>query len=340
MFSYKTRNFTTIENRHYNFTPDKDGRYSFEVKEGEVITLPLWDLGQLDLSPSITDLGKVDKKFCDYLRLNFSDEILSAALNDFRRGDMMTWEYIPYENGFYFALSKAISLYRPYLVSHPVKEYKGNGWERTVDKLCVGIICKSPYDFWSGKLLKKCLELKYPWLKKFNVSEYRAETYRDLDKHFIYLPILNSEGKKDRSVYIPLKALIEGDIEAIKKCHTDYFTDYYKWPGGWGKGVTKEDVLGWRQWELDSLESDIFKEFCQYLTETHEPEVKMKKFWVTMAVEGRFTAEVTVPEGCTVQELREAALALYEDADFGELEDTELSDYVNYTDESNKLYDL
>lgn len=340
MFSYKTRNFTIIENRHYNFTPDKDGRYSFEAKEGEVITLPLWNLDQLDLSPSITDLGKVNKKFCDYLRLNFGDEILSAALNDFRRKDMMTWEYIPFETGFHYALSKAIALYLPYLVSHPIKEYRGDGWERTKNKLCIGIICNSPYDLWSGKLLKKCLELKYPWLEKFNISEFSVEACRDLDNHLIYLPILNSEGKKDRSVYIPLKALIEGDVEAIKKCHTDYFTDYYKWPGGWGKGVTEENVLGWRQRELDSLETDTFKEFCRYLTETHEPEVKMKKFWVTMAVEGRFTAEVAVPEGCTVQELRKAALAVYEDADFGELEDTELSDYVNYTDENNRLYDL
>ena len=340
MFNYNSKNFVINDQHRYNFPADEDGRYSFEIPNGEPITLPLWDLDQLDVSPSITDLSKVDKKLCDYLRLNFGDGILSTALNDFKRGDMMTWEYIPYENGFYFAINKAIALYLPYLVSHPIRETKGDGWERMVDKLCVGIICSTRYDFWSGKLLKKCLDLKYPWLEKFKISEYSVHSYQDLDEHLVFLPIPDTEGKKERSVYIPLKALIEADVEAIKKCHIDYFTDYYKWPGGWGKSVTKEDVLGWRQHELDSLNSDTFKEFCQYLTGTHEPEVKMKKFWVTMAVEGRFTAEVTVPENCTIQELREAALAVYEDADFGELEDTELSDYVNYTDESNKLYDL
>ena len=327
MFSYKTRNFTRTENHHYGFTPDDDGRYSFEVKEGEVITLPLWDLNQLDLTPSITDLGKVDKKLCDYLRLNFGDEILSTALNGFKRGDMMTWEYIPYENGFYFALNKAIALRLPYLISHPIRETKGDGWERTVDKLCVGIICNTQYDFWSGKLLKKCLDLKYPWLEKFKISEYSVHSYQDLDEHLIFLPIPDSEGKKGRSVYIPLKALIEADVEAIKKCHTDYFTDYYKWPGGWGKGVTKEDVLGWRQHELDSLETDTFKEFCQYLTETHEPEVKEKNFWVSVTIQGRFTVKVTLPENSSLKEIREAALERVDEADFGELEDVEADDF-------------
>ena len=327
MFNYNTQNFTITKNHRYGFTPDEDGRYSFKVKEDEVITLPLWDLNQLDLTPSITDLGKVNKKFCDYLRLNFGDEILSTALNDFKRGDMMTWEYIPYENGFHFALSKAIALYHPYLVSHPIRETKGNGWERLVNKLCVGIICSTQYDFWSGKLLKKCLDLKYPWLEKFKISEYSVHSYQDLDEHLVFLPIPDTEGKKKRSVYIPLRALIEADVEAIKKCHIDYFTDYYKWPGGWGKGVTKEDVLGWRQHELDSLETDTFKEFCQYLTETHEPEVKEKNFWVSVTIQGRFTVKVTLPENSSLKEIREAALERVDEADFGELEDIEADDF-------------
>lgn len=327
MFNYNTRNFNINNQHRYGFPVDEDGRYSFKVKEGEVITLPLWNLDQLDLSPSITDLGKVDKKFCDYLRLNFGDEILLIALNNFKRGDMMTWEYIPYENGFYFALSKAIALYHPYLVSHPIREYKGDGWERSVNKLCISIICSTQYDFWSGKLLKKCLDLKYPWLEKFKISKYSVHSYQDLDEHLVFLPIPDTEGKKSRSVYIPLKALIEADVEAIKKCHTDYFTDYYKWPGGWGKGVTKEDVLGWRQHELDSLETDTFKEFCQYLTETHEPEVKEKNFWVSVTIQGRFTVKVTLPENSSLKEIREAALERVDEADFGELEDIEADDF-------------
>ena len=327
MFNYNTKNFVINDQHRYGFTPDEDGRYSFKVKENEVITLPLWNLDQLNLSPSITDLGKVDKKFCDYLRLNFGDGILSTALNDFKRRDMMTWEYIPYENGFYFALNKAIALYLPYLVSHPIRETKGNGWERLVNKLCVGIICSTQYDFWSGKLLKKCLDLKYPWLEKFKISEYSVHSYQDLDEHLVFLPIPDTEGKKERSVYIPLKALIEADVEAIKKCHIDYFTDYYKWPGGWGKGVTKEDVLGWRQHELDSLETDTFKEFCQYLTETHEPEVKEKNFWVSVTIQGRFTVKVTLPENSSLKEIREAALERVDEADFGELEDIEADDF-------------
>ena len=327
MFSYNSRNFTHTENHRYGFTPDEDGRYSFEIKEGEVITLPLWDLNQLDLTPSITDLGKVDKKLCDYLRLNFGDEILSTALNDFKRGDMMTWEYIPYENGFYFALNKAIALYFPYLVSHPIRETKGDGWERTVDKLCVGIICSTRYDFWSGKLLKKCLDLKYPWLNKFGISDYSVHSYRDIDEHLVYLSIPDTEGETPRSVYIPLRALIEADVEAIKKYHTDYFTDYYKWPRGWTNGVTKEDVLGWKQHELDSLNTDTFKEFCQYLTGTHEPEVKEKNFWVSVTIQGRFTVKVTLPENSSLKKIREAALERVDEADFGELEDVEADDF-------------
>ena len=137
MFTYIHSVFKADDKHKYNFIPNKEGKYEFTNRANEKITLPLWNMEALDLTPSITDLAKVNKPFCDYLRLNFGDKILAEALNCFKRRDLFTWEYYPYESSFNLAISQAVALYLPYLTSHPIKEFKGNGWERSVDKLCM-----------------------------------------------------------------------------------------------------------------------------------------------------------------------------------------------------------
>ena len=325
------------DNKHkYNFIPNKEGNYEFTNSKDEKIILPLWSLDILDLSPSITDLGKYDKSICDYLRLNFGDEILAEALNSFKKKDLFTWEYFPYESSFNCAISQAVALYLPYLVTHPIKEFKGDGWERSVDKLCIAVFIKGKYDFWTGKLLKKCLELKYPWLESFKISEYSIGC-GNFDKHLVFLNVSNGENTKPKSIYIPLKAFIDRDVEAIKKYHTDYFTDYYKWPGGWGKNTTKEDVLGWRKENLDLLESDTFKEFCEYLEGKEvENNSKTKKFLVTVAVEGTYRVEVECDAECGLEEIKKAATKAWEEADFGELEDIDIKGFIRYSSDEGE----
>ena len=333
--------FYSTDKHHYNFKANEDGTYNFMTNRGEKITLPKWDMKDLDLTPSITDLSKANKNFTDYLRLNFGDEILSEAANTLRRGNLFDWEYIPYETGFNYAISNAVALYHSYLVTHPIREFKGDGWERSVDKLCIAIFKNKRYEFWTGKKKKKCLELKYPWITKFDISDYSVPYHNTPDgygDHLVYLTI--NKGAKKYSIYMPLKALVKGDIEAIKEYHTKYFTKYYNWPGGWGKGVTEKDVLGWRKDELNSLESDTFKEFCNYITGKKEKkEIKKKQFVVTMHVSGTYQAVVQCDEECGFEDLKNAATEKFEEADFGELEEIDIEDFVNYSSDEGK-YDF
>ena len=331
--------FYSNDKHHYNFKANKNGTYDFTTSRGEKITLPKWDMKDLDLTPSITDLSKANKNLTDYLRLSFGDEILSEAANTLRRGNLFDWEYIPYETGFNYAISNAVALYLPYLVTHPVREFKGDGWERSVDKLCIAIFKNKRYEFWTGELLKKCLELKYPWMTKFKISGFSV-SYRNTPDgygdHLVYLYI--KEGIKERSVYMPLKALVEGDIEAIKKYHTEYFTKYYSWPGGWGKGVTEKDVLGWRKENIDVLESDTFKEFCNYITRKEgEKEMKKKEFIVTMHVSGTYQVVVECDEDCGLEDLKIAAIDAFGDADdLGNLEEADIEGFVSYSSDEGE----
>lgn len=336
MFTYNNHTFEANSKHKYNFIPNKEGNYEFTNSKDEKIILPLWSLEILDLSPSITDLSKYDKAICDYFRLNFGDKILAEALNSFKKKDLFTQEYFPYESSFDYTISQAVALYLPYLVTYPIKEFKGDGWERYVDKLCISVFVKNKYDLWTGKLLKKCLELKYPWLKFFKISEYSIG-YGNFDEHLVFLSISNGENIKSKNIYIPLKAFIDRDTEAIKKYHTDYFTNYYKWPGGWGKNITKEDVLGWRKENLDLLESDAFKEFCEYLEGKEvESNSKTKKFFVTMAVEGIYRIEVECDAECGLEEIKEAATKAWEEADFGELEDLDIEGFIRYSSDEGE----
>lgn len=337
MFTYIYSVFESDDKHKYNFIPNEEGKYEFTNRANEKIVLPLWNIKTLNLTPSVTDLGKVNKPFCNYLRLNFGDRILAEALNHLRRGDLFDWEYYPYESAFNLAISQAVALYLPYLTTHPIKEFKGDGWERYVDKLCIAVFVKRKHNIWTGILLKKCLELKYPWLDKFKISNYSID-YGDFDKHLVYLKVFDKKREKDKNVYIPLKAFIEGDVEAIKKYHTKYFTKYYSWSGGWGKDITKKDVLGWRKDNLDLLESDTFKEFCDCLTNKKEVEKTNKKqFVVTLHVSGTYKVVVECDEECGLEDLKEASIKAFEDADdLGELEDADIEDFVRYSSDEGE----
>ena len=322
--------FYSTDKHHYNFKANEDGTYNFMTNRGEKITLPKWDMKDLDLTPSITDLGKANKNFTDYLRLNFGDGILSEAANTLRRGNLFDWEYIPYETGFNYAISNAVALYHSYLVTHPIREFKGDGWERSVDKLCIAIFKTRRYDFWTGKLLKKCLELKYPWMSKFDISDYSVSYTSDLnnyDSHLVFLTVKKQD--KKYFIYMPLKALVEGDIEAIKKYHTHYFTEYYKWPGGWSKGVTEKDVMTWRKENTDILESNTFKKFCEYLTGKEE-EPKLRTVEVVMNVSGYYKVTLEVPENTSLNEIKDMAVDYCNKEDFGPLTEIDIEDFEGY----------
>lgn len=54
-------------------------------------------------------------------------------------------------------------------------------------------------------------------------------------------------------------------------------------------------------------------------------------YYVTFAIDGRYTAEVDLPTNSTPQQIKEEAQLKYMDADFGELEDVD-AEPVSITD--------
>ena len=62
------------------------------------------------------------------------------------------------------------------------------------------------------------------------------------------------------------------------------------------------------------------------------------KIWSTMKIEGRFTAEIDVPD-TNPETIKNAMATAYAEADFGELSDIDGS-VVSYTDATDTIHDL
>lgn len=62
------------------------------------------------------------------------------------------------------------------------------------------------------------------------------------------------------------------------------------------------------------------------------------KIWSTMKIEGRFTAEIDVPD-TNPETIKKAMDTAYAEADFGELSDIDGS-VVSYTDANDTIHDL
>lgn len=62
------------------------------------------------------------------------------------------------------------------------------------------------------------------------------------------------------------------------------------------------------------------------------------KIWSTMKIEGRFTAEIDVPD-TNPETIKKTMATAYAKADFGELSDIDGS-VVSYTDATDTIHDL
>ena len=310
------------------FKKNENGMYEVPVYGHGIQEFPLMPLETLDLSISITSFSKFNKDLCDWLRLNFGDGILSQALDTHKQSEIFTWKYIPYNRGVR-AYPKFHGIVYNTTKVHPIKEYKSNGWERSVDKECICVMKNTDYEFITGEIFRECLELKYPWMKNFKLSEYTLHAYYektyDEELVFLYIPKEEREGKTD-CIYCHTRDLIDGDIEAIKKAHTDYFSNYYKWPGGWGNGVTEEDVNGWRKGALSLLESPTFKKFCECYQTSDIQEEKMVEYEIVIPVTGYYKTTVKLPKNSSVEDIKEKVNEQFTNTDFGVLENIEVKE--------------
>lgn len=61
------------------------------------------------------------------------------------------------------------------------------------------------------------------------------------------------------------------------------------------------------------------------------------KLYVSMAVDGRYTCEVDVPEDATREDIRAAADRMFSEADFGELNEID-GKAVSWTNEADEMH--
>ena len=287
------------------YKKNENGTYNVpcmgEIFEKEMISVS--DFNKT-LTPYI--LNKFIPDFYGFLCKYFKKETIETVINEFRYGDILSWDYIPVETGILKATlnrnDTAITYDHPSI--HPITEYN-KGWERKVDKMCLAITYKNKYDFYSGKMFKRCLEIENPWMKNFILSEFSLSNYQRYENELVFLTIPEIDVKGTKSVYIPISALLTHDVSAIVKKHTDYFNEYYNWnSGSWGKGVTKEDVEGWRNDALSLLKSNTFKSFAKFLEKggkINESEIKNP----IQVVKVKYVATVVLEEEIKVNTIKQ-----------------------------------
>lgn len=210
---------------------------------------PTFDFSDLDKTPTIKDMEKYFYNFKNYKAI-FPIEILDKALSILTLRDITTFDYIPQSDMKYY-INKEFPVLSKNPSTRTLVEHNGP-WKHEFSGYTYTVLQGNKYNFFEKEYIFKCLELMFPWFSSFRWDIYHL----DSENSDIYLKV-----DKKESVYVPVKAIINKDINAIIKHHIDYFTEYYCWPGGWGKGVTEADVLGWRAKYLSYIDSKEFKRF-------------------------------------------------------------------------------
>lgn len=208
--------------------------------------VPKWDIITLNRKMTLDIFKRYFDSHYQLFSKWFPDPLLKKILPTFRIRNFMTFDYVR-ENCITYYLKQGL----PFESNTPrkcaVKEFKGDGWERTVMAPCYIVYKPSTYDFHSGDLLKKCLEKTFIWFKSFTFSIYSVGSGPD----WIYLKTPLG------SAYCSVTAIMNHDVDTIIKEHTDYFSNYYA-------GPSRKEYL---DKSLAILETDEFKRFCKCLRE-------------------------------------------------------------------------
>lgn len=190
---------------------------------------------------TLTTAEKFISNFKRYKNV-FPENILKQAIRGYRVGDFATNHYCPVENSRYY--ESKYPRHTPKSVYYTFKEYKGE-WEKEVRKPAYGYIIPDNYQLKESEILKKALFLTCPDMEVLNWDIYHF----DRDSSDVYLK--TSYG----SVYCPIIALVEGNIENIVKRHTDYHKDFYN----------SADCKQYLDRALSCLETTEFKILCKIL---------------------------------------------------------------------------
>lgn len=224
------------------------------------ISINTINMNTLDEPLNMLILEFYEPEFAEFLKKNFSEENISKVISSFRIRDAVIWEYVPVDNASYY-YKKGYPC-EPKQYSHDFSvymDYKGKTWESTETKMAYKFYVPQKYKLYMSKVIKNLIYESYPWMKKFSFDCYSPEF--NMKNYEFYLKCDNG-----RFMYVPMSTMTEHNPKIAEERTVSYYNDYYRWPGGWGMGTTKKEVMKWRKENTtDLIESKTWKKFCIYL---------------------------------------------------------------------------
>ena len=212
--------------------------------------------------------------FINFLHQHFTKEAIEEVISKHKIGETVTWEYVPVDRSSYH-FKKGYPC-EPERYSHDFKifmEYKGKVWESYETKLAYKFYVPTKYKSYMADIIKELIYLVYPWMKEFRFKCYSPNYNRG--NYEFYLTCDNG-----KSMYVPMSTMTEHNPKIAEERTVTYYTEYYRWPGGWGKDVTEDDVMRWRKENtVDLVESKTWKKFCEYLTKENIIETEYISTW-------------------------------------------------------------
>lgn len=181
----------------------------------------------------------------------FSKEVLEKALESLWFTDITTIEKVR-ENKINYFIKQDYEIVSLTPTLEKMEEWRGE-WHREYYSKAYRFWVPTGYEHNYGKYVRKCLELTIPWFNKFTWNVFSINSYND----WIYLVCNPTDDiKVNTSVYVPVSALLNKDLDKIIQTHTNYFKSYY------GKSEEYKEYLNQA---LSLLESDEFKWFSKFL---------------------------------------------------------------------------
>ena len=232
-----------------------------EINAMTEITINTINMNTLDNPLNLLVLEFYDPEFTNFLRQHFSKEVIEELISKHKIGDVVTWEYVPVDqSSYYFREGYPCEPKQYYHSFRVLMNYKGRTWESHETKLAYKFYIPQKYKSYMKDIIKEAIYLVYPWMKEFRFNCY-SPNYR-MENYEFYLTCDNG-----KSMYVPMSTLTEHNPKIAEERTMSYYNEYYRWPGGWGKDVTEENVMKWRKENtVDLVESKTWKKFCDYLT--------------------------------------------------------------------------
>lgn len=203
------------------------------------------------------------KKFSDF----FGEEKVFEAIKNrqLKICNFMVTKYYDYSDTFNL-VRKGYCLADNNIHAYKKIKYEGT-CSREVNEHGYAVLVESQYGHqFAGIIFKDLLLSEFPYLKKFEneLCIFEPTLNSIIDEEWIFLYVgTNKITRKNTPVYIKCKRLKERNFMGIMQDHIEYYTNYYRWSGGWGINVTEGDVTKWREESCSAVYTSKAQEFFE-----------------------------------------------------------------------------